>query len=215
MDLRRVPAAVKAAAVVVVLLLGAAIGVLLQSSVSAPDAVAEPGGIEVGFAQDMTVHHRQAVTMGSWARDRTTDGAVRQLAFDVERGQTEQIGRMQGWLAAWDRPSQPAGRYMTWMPDDGHNHGGAAGFDGVATMPGMATEQELARLRSLSGREMDVYFLQLMRRHHQGGLPMAQYAFDRTGVPAVRALARSIVASQTDEVGVIEHMLFLRGAKAW
>ena len=43
-------------------------------------------------------------------------------------------------------------------------------------MPGMATEDELANLRALSGTAFDVEFLRLMIRHHQGGLDMAQYA---------------------------------------
>ena len=41
---------------------------------------------------------------------------------------------------------------------------------GTALMPGMATEEELANLRSLSGTAFDVEFLRLMIRHHQGGL---------------------------------------------
>ena len=54
--------------------------------------------MEVGFAQDMSVHHRQAALMAGIARERSTDPAVRSLAFDIETSQLEQIGRMQGWL---------------------------------------------------------------------------------------------------------------------
>jgi hypothetical protein len=43
-------------------------------------------------------------------------------------------------------------------------------------MPGMATEEELANLRSLQGTAFDVEFLRLMIAHHQGGLEMAEYA---------------------------------------
>ena len=50
-----------------------------------------------------------------------------------------------------------------------------------AVMPGMATEAELAQLRSLSGTAFDVMFLQLMIRHHQGGLEMAQYGQQHAG----------------------------------
>lgn len=48
------------------------------------------------------------------------------------------------------------GESMTWMRD-ASDHEMRAG----APMPGMASTDELARLRSLSGRELDVYFLQL------------------------------------------------------
>ena len=41
--------------------------------------------VDVGFAQDMSVHHQQAVQMASWERDHTTDPALKQLAFDIAR----------------------------------------------------------------------------------------------------------------------------------
>ncbi len=73
---------------------------------------------------------------------------------------------------------------MTWMGDDdahmdGHAGHGTAGHDsagaGSGPMPGMATSEELAALRAASGPELDVLFLQLMLRHHEGGLPMMEY----------------------------------------
>jgi uncharacterized protein (DUF305 family) len=187
----------------------------LELAVSKHAAQLHPSSVDVGFAQDMSVHHRQAVTMASWARDHTSDPAVRQLAFDVETGQTEQIGRMQSWLMLWDQASQPPGTNMAWMAGaSGHEHATSPiPADGVSVMPGMATQQEIAVLRSLSGRELDVYFLQLMLRHHGGGAPMARYASEQTRSNAVRSLANSIVASQTDEMGVLRHMLEQRGTR--
>ena len=43
----------------------------------------------------------------------------------------------------------------------------------------MATDAELAKMRTLTGRALDIDFLQLMLRHHQGGSAMAQYAWSR------------------------------------
>jgi uncharacterized protein (DUF305 family) len=80
-----------------------------------------------------------------------------------------------------------------------------------ALMPGMATEGELANLRSLSGPAFDVEFLRLMIRHHQGGKEMAQYAADHAGEAAVRDLARSILQSQTAETTLMAGMLAERG----
>jgi uncharacterized protein (DUF305 family) len=80
-------------------------------------------------------------------------------------------------------------------------------------MPGMATEAELTELRSLSGEAFDVEFLQLMLRHHEGGLDMAEYGAEHAEVPAVRSLARSIATSQTAESGLMTDMLAERGAQ--
>jgi uncharacterized protein (DUF305 family) len=207
-----------AAALVAVLLLGATIGMLLTRSLSAgPAASPGAGSVEVGFAQDMSVHHLQAVTMASWARDHTTDPQVKQLAFDIESSQTEQVGRMKGWLMLWDQPDQAIGAYMQWMTAPmAHDHGGSqlnmSPANG-APMPGMASTAELEKLRTLSARALDVDFLQLMLRHHQGGTAMAQYAQDHSTSSAVQALTKSILATQGGEMDLMTQMLRARGAE--
>jgi uncharacterized protein (DUF305 family) len=147
------------------------------------------------------VHHSQGVEMAVWARNNTADPQVRQIAFDIESTQTSQTGRMEGWLTLWGDPlSPPSGQFMGWM-----------GMPSAA-MPGMASPADLARLRAATGRDLDVVFLQLMLRHHQGGLPMMQAAASEASVPAVRALAQSMATSQSAEVGVMTQMLADRGA---
>lgn len=210
---------VLAAAAVAILLVGAAAGMLITLLRVEPDASPGAGSVDVGFAQDMSVHHLQAVTLAGVARARSTDPSIQGLAFDIESTQQTQVGMMKGWLSLWNQPSLTTGRYMTWMsgatPDGGHDGSSMSGMpaDGVATMPGMATQEEIARLRSLSGPEMDIYFLQLMLRHHAGGAGMAQYAAQRAATPQVRALAKSINVSQTAEMDTLTAMLAKRGAE--
>lgn len=208
------------AAVIAVLLLGAVLGMFLTQRALGTDEQATPaaGSVEVGFAQDMSVHHLQAVTMANWARDHSTDTQIRQLAFDIQSTQLEQVGRMKGWLMLWDQPEQTTGAYMTWMnQSSGHDMAGMSMTSSAAAsgapMPGMATSAELAKLRSLSGKDLDVYFLQLMLRHHEGGTTMVQYAHDHTSVDAVRALTKSILDSQAAEVQLMKQMLTARGAQ--
>jgi uncharacterized protein (DUF305 family) len=192
---------------VALLLAGAAIGLLLAAGRAPATPAAD--SVDVGFAQDMSVHHEQAVGMATWERDHTTDPVLRQLAFDIETGQLAQIGRMQGWLALWQAPSQPTDGHMAWMGAAGHGGHGA----GVAQMPGMATDEELADLRAATGEEFDVLFLQLMTRHHQGGVEMAEYAQTNADEWAVRRLASSILESQTGETQLMLSMLDERGAE--
>ena len=63
-------------------------------------------------------------------------------------------------------------------------------------MPGMATDSEIAKLQGLTGTESDIYFLQLMIRHHQGGVPMMQYAAEHATNPVVRNFASKMAQSQ-------------------
>ncbi|MDT7728393.1 MAG: hypothetical protein QOI21_4969 [Actinomycetota bacterium] len=206
------------ASLVAVLLLGATIGMLLTRSLTTePAAAPGAGSVEVGFAQDMSVHHLQAVTMANWARDHSTDPEVKQLAFDITGTQTEQVGRMKGWLMIWDQPEQTTGAYMQWMtqPMAGHAQGSQMTMSPTngAPMPGMASTAELTKLRSLTGKALDVYFLQLMLRHHQGGATMAQYAQDHSSSSVVKALTRSILVSQSAEMDQMTLMLKARGAE--
>lgn len=203
------------AALSAVLLLGATLGMVLTRALTDEPAPSPgTGSVEVGFAQDMSVHHLQAVTMANWARDHTTDPEVKQLAFDIASTQTEQVGRMKGWLMLWNSPEQTNGAYMAWMTEPMMGHGGqpAVPTANGALMPGMATSAELTKMRTLSGQALDVDFLQLMLRHHQGGTAMAQYAQDHSKLDAVQVLTKSMLVSQGAEIDLMTQMLKARGA---
>ena len=169
--------------------------------------------VDAGFARDMSAHHLQGVEMANLAADRSQDPEVRQLAFDISSTQTNQVGRMQGWLTLWGL-SISGGQSMAWM-------NGAAGYDmssmgagsGVADslMPGMATEDEIAELRGLTGSAFDVQFLRLMIRHHQGAKDMAGYAATNAAQPALATLARTMAETQAAEVETMTDMLAARG----
>jgi uncharacterized protein (DUF305 family) len=165
--------------------------------------------VDAGFSRDMATHHLQGVEMANLALERSEDREVRQLAFDISSTQNNQAGRMQGWLSLWGIPPT-GGDVMGWMAGADGGHGGhTMVMDGL--MPGMATEEELAQLRSLSGTDFDVQFLRLMIRHHQGGLEMAQYAAEHAELPAVARLARTIAETQTAETRTMTDMLAARG----
>lgn len=168
-------------------------------------------GVDAGFARDMADHHLQGVEMANLALQRSADPGVRGLAFDISSTQTNQAGRMQGWLALWGLPLSGA-EPMAWMTDaDAGMTMEMGGSAPAESMPGMATEQELAELRTLTGAAFDVRFLQLMVRHHGGALPMAEYAAENADQAAVRSLARSIASTQQAEVNTMEEMIRARG----
>lgn len=194
-------------------LLGAAAGVLIGIPGAPKTDAPAAGSVDVGFAQDMSVHHEQAVEMASWERDHTSDPRLRQLAFDIETGQSRQIGQMQGWLALWDAAPLPSGPHMSWMAEDAGHDGMSAGMDpGSDRMPGMATSDELKRLRASSGKSLDVLFLQLMLRHHQGGASMLSYGAQYAAVADVRTMARKMLAAQEMESHYLRELLAEHGA---
>lgn len=201
------------AAVAIGFLLGFLTRIPLEDS---PPATPAAGSVDVGFAQDMTVHHSQAIEMATVALTVSGDQRVRNLAYDILTTQQNQVGQMQGWLSLWGQPLLPTGDYMTWMTEEsGHDHGSTSHSDGggAGRMPGMATSEDLANLRRATGPELDVLFLQLMLRHHEGGLPMMEYGAQYAGQPAVRTLAQTMVDTQTSESELMTSMLAERGAQ--
>jgi uncharacterized protein (DUF305 family) len=163
--------------------------------------------VDAGFAWDMAVHHRQAVDMAGYARDHTTDPAIKNLAFDIETSQFNQVGQMQGWLDAWGLSVNNPNAPMAWMAGSGHNHIQSNGL-----MPGMASTTEVAQLETMTGKALDIRFLQLILHHHQGGLPMAQWGAEHATTDYVRNSAQKMAAAQSAEVLLMEQLLRERGA---
>ncbi|MFJ2156371.1 DUF305 domain-containing protein [Streptomyces sp. NPDC087856] len=176
---------------------------------SSNSAVPAVNSADAGFARDMAVHHQQAVEMSYIVRDRTKNVEVRRLAYDIAQTQANQRGMLLGWLDLWGLPKVSADPPMTWMGMGDM----ASGKDG-ALMSGMATNSELKKLGSLSGRPAEVFFLQLMTDHHKGGIHMAQGCVDKCQVGVEKRLAQGMVDAQQSEIQLMADMLKERGAKA-
>jgi uncharacterized protein (DUF305 family) len=201
MSRRALLGAAGAATVLLLLVLGAAVRPLFFSETTTVTTVLTP--TEIGFVQDMTGHHQQALIMVErLATD--VDPTVRRLADQIADAQRLEIGMMLGWLRlAAATPTNP--HPMSWMPS-GH-HAAAPS----TTMPGMATRADLDALAQARGADAEMMFLRLMYRHHQGGVAMAQ-AFDELsdGGPVEQA-ARDMVSTQSQESGIIGLLMSQRG----
>ncbi|KUM82304.1 DUF305 domain-containing protein [Streptomyces curacoi] len=195
---------------------GAAAAVLVAAG-AITYAVAEDGGsnenpsadsADAGFARDMAVHHQQAVEMSYIVRDRTKDEKVRRLAYDIAQTQANQRGMLLGWLDLWELPKVSSDAPMTWM-----GMGDMASGEDGALMPGMATNTELKKLQGLSGRQAEIFYLQLMTDHHKGGIHMAEGCVDKCSVGVEKQLAQGMVDGQQSEIGLMRDMLKERGAE--
>ncbi|MPY30869.1 DUF305 domain-containing protein [Streptomyces adustus] len=164
---------------------------------------------DAGFARDMAVHHQQAVEMSYLVRDRTQDPEVRRLAYDIAQTQANQRGMLLGWLDLWGLPKVSADAPMTWMGMGDM----ASGKDG-SLMPGMATNTEMKKLGTLSGKQAEVFYLQLMTDHHKGGIHMAEGCVSACTVGVEKRLAQGMVDAQQSEIDLMADMLKARGAKA-
>jgi len=206
--LARVPLPLAVLAAVAALVLGAVLAPL------APWAERTPGdaSAEAGFARDMSTHHAQAVQMSVLVRERTQDPEVATLALDILLTQQQQIGQMYAWLDRWNLPRASSRPAMAWMEDSPAMTSMDGSMPtGQSTMPGMASNEGLDRLRAAAGEEADRLFLQLMIPHHQAGVAMAEVAAAQAADDDVRRLAQTIVDSQSAEIGLLRDMLDAHG----
>lgn len=187
---------------------GALVVAILASSVWWAGRPPTSDSVEAGFARDMQVHHAQAVEMALVVRDRTDDPEVRALAYDIATTQQQQLGQMAAWLQLWGLPATGSQPQMAWMGEGGSEAGGMLmKMSADGRMPGMASGEQLERLRRSSDIEAEELFLQLMIRHHDAGAAMARAANGQVEEPVVQSLASAILTSQTAEVRVMKRML--------
>lgn len=176
----------------------------------------KPGAVDIGFSQDMAVHHEQAVLMANLAPQRA-GVAVAALADAILVNQAQEIGLLRGWLQLWHEPAASP-HPMAWMSMRAHSAAmpgmsmGAGLPMGSTAMPGMATPAELDRLATLDGKRFDVLFLQLMIRHHEGGIEMAQYAQAHARLTIVRNAAKAMAFAQIEDLGQMRSLLTADGA---
>ncbi len=162
------------------------------------------GSAEAGFLRDMQTHHSQAVEMAMTIRDRTSDEQLKSLATDIAFSQATETGMMTGYLDAWNLPFAGNDAPMTWM-----GHPLVSG----ELMPGMATTEQVTELKTLPVVQAEILFLQLMIRHHQGGVEMANDILARSDNSLVRDMAQRIVRVQSSEIDTMNQFLVSRGEK--
>jgi uncharacterized protein (DUF305 family) len=184
------------------MVIGATVTLLLNGVTGSGRAPGEPGPVDIGFAQDMVVHHQQAVAMAQAVHGRVGP-SVQQLATGIELNQLREIGHLQGWLALWDAPQLPSGPPMTWMDGPGHHTSPSTGHD----MPGLASQEEVNRLADLEDEALEAAFLRLMIRHHEGGLLMTTAAARNAAIPHVRAFAKAMTLEQRRETATMAALL--------
>ncbi len=173
----------------------------LLANATAADSSQEPTAADIGFCQDMSVHHLQALAMCQRVLGRDTGGAVQAAAAEVLQNQAMEVGQMRAWLADWGASTVPPSIVMGWM---GANQG--AGMP-LALMPGYASDEELLELSTLAGQYRGRRWLELMRAHHVGGVMMATEAQNLASSTKVIRLATIQAMAQTFEISQYDFLL--------
>ncbi|NGN64270.1 DUF305 domain-containing protein [Streptomyces sp. A7024] len=164
------------------------------SSSSAPAAKADKDGkhnaADVAFAQQMIQHHRQAIEMAELVPDRAGSAEVKKLGADIKKAQDPEIETMSGWLKSWGEE----------VPGD--MSGGHGGHD----MPGMMSADEMAKLEKSEGAAFDKLFSELMIKHHEGAIEMAETEKKDGAYGPAKKLSDAVIKTQSAEIKVMEKL---------
>lgn len=174
----------------------------------------EPKPVDIGFAQDMSIHHDQAILLSN-TLSRDVAPEIVGIADRIAATQAAEAATMRGWLDWFGLPPT-SDDPMSWMHPSEHDHGSSTAVDDdEPPMPGMASVDEIGRLSDSRGTAAEVLFLQLMVRHHRGGVEMATAAQNSdTASGATKRLALAMITEQGDEIGQMTLLLRARGATA-
>lgn len=147
-----------------------------------------PNEADLRYVEGMIGHHRQALEMSSLAPERAVNETVRGLASRIFDAQGPEIKAMEQWQE----------QYAEQAPKHGHS----ADLPHVdhASMPGMATADQMAALKAAKGADFDRLFLQLMIAHHEGALKMVTEHAAKGVDVRVGEMADDVAAGQSAEI---------------
>ena len=188
---------------VAVLVLGGAVGWRIgraQEDTGSPSHTS----VDVGFFQDMSLHHNQAIGMAFAYLATGTDPLLRQISGEIVTYQASEMGVMGEYLTKWGQAGTEGATAMGWM--------------GMATprnqMTGLATKHQLAQLDAARGAALNQEFTRLMIDHHAGGVHMAEYAARHATTPDVKRWAASMASGQRDEISELNRWRIRNGFPA-
>ena len=147
---------------------------------------------DVMFVQMMLPHHEQAVAMSDTLLAKSgVNPDVAALARQIKAAQQPEINTLKGFLTAWGQQEMGGGM-------GGMNHG---------SDDGMATEAQLKELDQADAKTGQKTYLELMTAHHRGAIKMAESEVADGKNPDAIGLAKNIITTQQQEVGLMKDLL--------
>jgi uncharacterized protein (DUF305 family) len=148
-------------------------------------------GWDTAFVEYMAPHDAVAGQMAALAATQAASQQVKNVATAIDEEPGDRYLKISGMAQAWGQPvpsTDPAAA-------SGHDHGG-----------GRTEADDLAALTPLTGAAFDRTFLDVMIRHHQAGLKVAQSTIDNGTNPQAKDVARQLVETQTPEVAQMQQL---------
>ncbi|MGI8945088.1 MAG: DUF305 domain-containing protein [Thermoleophilaceae bacterium] len=162
-------------------------GALIAAGCGEDDAGSAAGNeVDRAFTAEMVPHHESAVVMAKIARDRGQSRFVKALADDIVRTQNQEIDLMR--------------REDTELAAAGVEKGSLGVPEHMMGMDGAPASLKAAN-------PFDREFIGMMLPHHEGALVMAKAELAKGESAELKALARSILSTQQQEITAMRRHL--------
>jgi len=149
-----------------------------------------PGMDDVVFAQEMVMHHSQAIELGrNLLGHDGLDERIEASARFIVKDQRNEIGIMDAWLEAWQESASEHGTHDS------------------AGMPGMLPQSRVDEIATLPSRASQIAFLVAMIEHHEGAITMSQDYLPVQGNTFTRSSAQHIITEQQTEIQYMENVI--------
>lgn len=154
--------------------------------------------MDVDFIKKVLIYHQQVIEMADIALQKSASSDVRKLAQDIKIVREADITKFKAWLAEWNE------LYMN-LADFPQQ----SGHDMYPTMPGMATPEELQKLRMLSGVELERTYLEMMKAYYDGMTESTQNGDQDLQFGELVELAKNLETVQGKEIVILDELLKL------
>lgn len=151
-----------------------------ETASTMPSASTAEAPYDLQFIDSLTKHHQMAVDMARMGQPKFEHQELKDAAQKMIDDQTSEIAQLRQWRDQW-YPGAPDATNMQ--------------------MPGMSsTNMDMSHMQSMSGRALDVMFIDMMIPHHEGAIAMGQDALARAGHQEIKDLSQQMIEKQKKEI---------------
>lgn len=161
-------------------ILALGISILSFPAFGVTEAKAKPASYDAKFLDQFSEHHRDAIKMGEMALSKAENPEVKKMAKKMVSDQKEEVAQMTEWRE----------QFFSSAPKS------------KSEMPKM----DLTSLKSKTGKDFDLAFLDMMTKHHEQGISMAKGASDKLFNPQIKTFAQSAIMNQDRERQELDEM---------
>lgn len=136
----------------------------------------------------LLVHDQQAVELFDIELSKGQSPELRKLVSELKTTREAQLVKTEALLKKWGEPYTDLKDYPQ-----------QSGHDMYPSHPGMATPEEITKLRAESGQSVDAKFLELITAHYTGSISLLQVQKDEIVDKEIQTLVTTALENRRDE----------------